>query len=100
MASGFWRLKMLAAASVAALLAACATPPPTPEELEAQAWATAQTQDSPLAYDEYLRLYGDWPNAENARLRAELEQSRDLIIEMSKHCNATALVADWLERNT
>ena len=38
--------------------------------------------------------------AENARLRAELEQSRDLIIEMSKHCNATALVADWLERNT
>ena len=38
--------------------------------------------------------------AENARLRAELEQSRDLIVEMSKHCNATALVADWLERNT
>ena len=38
--------------------------------------------------------------AQNARLRAELEQSRDLIIEMSKHCNATALVADWLERNT
>ena len=37
---------------------------------------------------------------ENARLRAELEQSRDLIVEMSKHCNATALVADWLERNT
>ena len=37
--------------------------------------------------------------AENARLRAELEQSRDLIVEMSKHCNATALVADWLERN-
>lgn len=38
--------------------------------------------------------------AENARLRAELEQSRDLIVEMSTHCNATALVADWLERNT
>ena len=38
--------------------------------------------------------------AENARLRADLEQSRDLIVEMSKHCNATALVADWLERNT
>lgn len=38
--------------------------------------------------------------AENARLRAALEQSRDLIVEMSKHCNATALVADWLERNT
>ena len=38
--------------------------------------------------------------AENALLRAELEQSRDLIVEMSKHCNATALVADWLERNT
>lgn len=38
--------------------------------------------------------------AENARLSAELEQSRDLIVEMSKHCNATALVADWLERNT
>lgn len=38
--------------------------------------------------------------AENARVRAELEQSRDLIVEMSKHCNATALVADWLERNT
>lgn len=37
--------------------------------------------------------------AENARLRADLEQSRDLIVEMSKHCNATALVADWLERN-
>jgi len=37
--------------------------------------------------------------AENARLRAELEQSRDLIVEMSKHCNATKLVADWLERN-
>lgn len=37
--------------------------------------------------------------AENARLRAELEQSRDLIVEMSTHCNATALVADWLERN-
>lgn len=37
--------------------------------------------------------------AENARLRAELEQSRDLIVEMSKHCNATALVADWLVRN-
>ena len=34
--------------------------------------------------------------AENARLRAELEQSRDLIVEMSKHCNATALVANWL----
>lgn len=32
--------------------------------------------------------------AENARLRAELEQSRDLIVEMSTHCNATALVAD------
>lgn len=32
-------------------------------------------------------------------LRAELEQSRDLIVEMSTHCNATALVADWLERN-
>ena len=38
--------------------------------------------------------------SENARLRAELEQSRDLIVEMSTHCNATALVADWLERNT
>lgn len=38
-------------------------------------------------------------DAENARLRAELEQSRDLIVEMSKHCNATALVADWLERS-
>ena len=38
--------------------------------------------------------------AENARLRAELEQSRDLIVEMSTHCNATALVIDWLERNT
>ena len=37
--------------------------------------------------------------AENARLRAELEQSRDLIVEMSTHCNASALVADWLERN-
>lgn len=37
--------------------------------------------------------------ADNGRLRAELEQSRDLIVEMSKHCNATALVADWLERN-
>lgn len=37
--------------------------------------------------------------AENARLRAELEQSRDLIVEMSTHCNAAALVADWLERN-
>lgn len=49
-------------------------------------------------------LYVEFPDyealaAENARLRAELEQSRDLIIEMSKHCNATALVADWLERN-
>ena len=38
--------------------------------------------------------------AENARLRAELEQSRDLIVEMSRHCNATKMVADWLERNT
>jgi starvation-inducible outer membrane lipoprotein len=49
MASGLWRLKMLAAASVAALLAACATPPPTIEELEAQAWVNAQRQDSPFA---------------------------------------------------
>ena len=32
--------------------------------------------------------------AENARLRAEPEQSRDLIVEMSKHCNATALAAN------
>lgn len=38
--------------------------------------------------------------AENARLCAELEQSRDLIVEMSNHCNATTLVADWLERNS
>ena len=53
-------------------------------------------------------LYARWldtfkeaeaPRAENARLRAVLEQSRDLIVEMSTHCNATALVADWLERN-
>ena len=47
-----------------------------------------------VEYSDYAALA-----AENARLRAELEQSRDLIVEMSKHCNATALVADWLERN-
>lgn len=54
---------------------------------------TGEEYDSLHAEAEALR-------AENARLRAELEQSRDLIVEMSTHCNATALVADWLERNT
>lgn len=33
--------------------------------------------------------------AENARLRAELEQSRDLIVEMSTHCNATAVLGGF-----
>jgi hypothetical protein len=72
MASRFWRVKMMAAASVAALLAACATAPPlTPEQLEAQAWSGAQSQDTPFAYEDYLRLYGDWPNADGARYRIE-----------------------------
>jgi type IV pilus biogenesis protein CpaD/CtpE len=72
MASRFWRLKALTAASIAALLAACATPPPlTPEEIEAQAWISAQQADTPFAYQEYLRQYGDRPNAEGARQRVE-----------------------------
>lgn len=37
---------------------------------------------------------------ENERLRQELAESRNLIVEMSTHCNATALVTGWLERNT
>lgn len=53
----FWRL--MAAASVAALLAACATPPPTPEELEFRAWEDARRRDDPLAYQAYLRAYPD-----------------------------------------
>ena len=71
MGSKLWRLKSLTAASVAALLAACATPPPTPEEMEARAWRAATSQDNPFAYDEYLRLYGDWPNAAGARVRID-----------------------------
>lgn len=54
----------------------------------------------PAAWGDFVR-HEDYETlaAENARLRAELEQSRDLTVEMSKRCNATALVADWLERN-
>ncbi|MBX9746921.1 MAG: hypothetical protein K2X34_08475, partial [Hyphomonadaceae bacterium] len=80
MASQFWRLKALTAASIAALLAACATPPPlTPAELEAQAWASAQRDDTPAGYEAYLRTYGDWPNAEGARARVEslMREERD-----------------------
>jgi len=67
------RLKMLAAASIAALLAACATAPLSPEQLEMQAWASAASADTPAAYEAYLRTYADWPNAADAptgRVRA------------------------------
>ena len=60
--------KMLAAASVAALLGCVRhAAPPTPEEIEAQLWAPAQAQDTPSAYEDYLRLYADCPNAATAR---------------------------------
>ncbi|HRK63240.1 MAG TPA: hypothetical protein PLN53_02550, partial [Terricaulis sp.] len=65
----FWQL--MAAASVAALLAACATPAPTPEELEAQAWASASAGNSPAAYEAYLTQYADGPNAFEARQRVQ-----------------------------
>ncbi|MGE0596982.1 MAG: hypothetical protein AB7P07_11475, partial [Hyphomonadaceae bacterium] len=68
-AASYWR--GLAAASMLALMAACATAPPTPEELEARAWAQAQAGDSPAAYEAYLRAYGAGPNAQNAAARIE-----------------------------
>ena len=71
----------------------------------AKGWKSQHARDSAelrrlCSERDALHAEAEALRAENARLRAELEQSRDLIVEMSTHCNATALVADWLERNT
>ena len=63
----------------------------------AESWKN-RTSDAEL--EQYLSAGIAQLEAERDSLRAELEQSRDLIVEMSKHCNATALVANWLGHNT
>ena len=62
----------------------------------AESWKK-RTSDAEL--EQYLSAGIAQLEAERDALRAELEQSRELIIEMSKHFNATALVADWLGHN-
>jgi len=62
----------------------------------AESWKK-RTSDAEL--EQYLSAGIAQLEAERDTLRAELEQSRELIIEMSKHCNATALVANWLGHN-
>ena len=61
--------------------------------------AAIKGQAADAELEQYLSAGIAQIEAERDKLRAELEQSRDLIVEMSKHCNATKLVADWLERN-
>ncbi|MEQ1493781.1 MAG: hypothetical protein ABL932_24885, partial [Terricaulis sp.] len=98
MASKLWRLKMLAAASVAALMAACATPE-TPEDIEALAWGAATSQDRPESYQTYLNVHGASPHAEAARQRiAELMVLEREAWGRARQVNTEASYDEYLNR--